>query len=90
MAPGQTIQDIKNKVWQRINILRTFKFTLDRKSIVIIYISFLRPILEYADTVWDNITKGEREDIERIQLEAARIISGATLFLNYVYIKKLL
>ena len=58
--------------------MRSFKFTLDPKSLEVFYFSFIRPILEYADVVWDNLTQLEEEDLEKIQLEAARIIFGAT------------
>jgi len=58
--------------------MRTFKFTLDRKSLEVFYCSFIWPILEYADVVWDNLTQSEEDDLENTQLEAARIICGAT------------
>ena len=31
-----------------------------------------------ADVVWDNLTQSEKDDLKKIQLEAARIICGAT------------
>ena len=40
--------------------------------------AFIRPILEYADVVWCNITKYEEDELEKIQLEAARIVTGTT------------
>jgi len=58
--------------------MRTFKFTLDRKSLLLIYTTFIRPILEYADVVWDNITTQDEIELEKIQQDAARIISGGT------------
>ncbi len=42
------------------------------------YFIFIRPILEYADIVWDNCTQHEKDELEKIQLEAARIVTGAT------------
>ena len=69
---------IKTKAWQRVNIMRKLKFTLDRKSLQTIYISFIRPLLEYADVVWDNCTQYEANELEQIQNEAARIVTGAT------------
>ena len=69
---------IKTKAWHRVNIMRKLKFTLDRKSLQTIYISFIRPLLEYADVVWDNCTKYEANELEQIQNEAARIVTGAT------------
>ena len=50
------IDYIKEKAWTRINIMRKLKYNLDRKSLETIYIVFIRPILEYADVLWDNCT----------------------------------
>ena len=54
------------------------KFKLDRRSLQSIYFSFIRPLLEYADVVWDNCRQYEVNDFEKIQNEAARIVTGAT------------
>ena len=35
--------------------MRALKFKLDRHTMQIIYFSFIRPVLEYADNIWDNI-----------------------------------
>ena len=67
------IEYIKEKAWAMINVMRKFKYTLDRKSLETIYITFIRPILEYADIIWDNCTQQEKNYLEKIQLEAARI-----------------
>jgi hypothetical protein len=40
------------------------------------YLSFLRPLLGYG--VWSNCTIEQSNTIESIQLEAARIVIGAT------------
>jgi hypothetical protein len=58
--------------------MKRFKFTLDRKSLDIIYLSFIRPILEYGDVFFDNCTKLEKTELEQIQHEAARIVTGTT------------
>ena len=58
--------------------MRKLKFKLDRKSLETIYIAFIRPLLEYADTLWDNCTQYEKDELEKIQVEAARIATGAT------------
>ena len=51
-----------------------------------IYFTFIRPILEYADIVWDNCTQHQANELEKIQLEADRIVTGAT---NLVSTQKL-
>ena len=47
-----------------------------------IYISFIRPLLEYADVVWSNCTLEESNMLEAVQVEAARIILGVTKLCN--------
>ena len=74
----QHIAYIKEKAWCRINVMRKLKFSLDRKSLETIYITFIRSLLEYADVIWDNCTQYEKNEIEKIQIEAARIATGAT------------
>ena len=61
-----------------INILRKVKFNLDRKSLETIYSTFIRPLLEYGDIIWDNCTQREKIELDKIQNEAARIATGAT------------
>ena len=58
--------------------MRKLKFQLDRKSLEIIYTVFIRPILEYDNEIWDNCTQYEKDDLEKIQIEAARIATGTT------------
>ena len=48
------INYITSKAWQKIYVMRKLKFLLDRESLNRIYISFIRPTLEYADIVWNN------------------------------------
>ena len=72
------IADIKTKAWQRINVLRAFKFRFDRQSLERMYVSFIRPTLEYSGVVWDNCTKQDKNLLEDIQIEAMRIVTGAT------------
>ena len=47
-------------------------------SIHKIYFTFIRSLLEYAYVVWDNCTQQQSNALEKIQLEAGRIVSGTT------------
>ena len=58
--------------------MRKLKFKLDSKSLEIIYTTFIRPLLEYGDIIWDNCSKYEKQELDKIQTEAARIATGAT------------
>ena len=70
------ILKIHEKASSRLNILRMLKYSLNRKSLIKIYYSFIRPVLEYADVVWDNCTLRESHLLEDVQVSAARIITG--------------
>lgn len=48
------IGNISEKAWVRLNLMRALKFKISRKSLEQMYISFIRPLLEYCDSVWDN------------------------------------
>ena len=52
------------------------KHTLDRETLIKIYFAFIRPVLEYWDVVWCNCTKDNSELLEKVQIEATRIITG--------------
>lgn len=72
------VDNIIEKVTPRLNVFRSLKFRLNRNQLQTVYFSFVRPILEYADTVWDNIPDYLKEKLEGINVEAARIVTGAT------------
>ena len=71
---------VKSKTWKRINIMRKLKFQLDRKSLQTVNFLFIRPLLEFADVVWSNCTLYESNKLDKIQNEAARIVTDATKF----------
>ena len=73
---------IKEKAWGRINVMRKLKFKLDRKSLEIIYMVFIRPLLEYADVIWDNCILYETQELDKIQNEAAPIATGTTKLIS--------
>ena len=58
--------------------MRKLKYKLDRKSLETIYIAFIRPLLEYGDSIWDNCTQADKYELDKIQNEAARIATGVS------------
>ena len=79
---GMLTEYIKEKAWPRINIMRRLKFILDRKSLETIYLSIIRPVLEYGDTIWKTCTQYEKQELDKIQNEAARIVTGTTILVS--------
>ena len=82
------INYIKEKAWHRLNIMRKLKFKLDRKSLETIYLTFIRPLLEYGDVIFDNCTQYEKQELDKIQNEAARIVTGTTKLVSLVTLYK--
>ena len=60
-----------------MNALRKLKYHLDKVSLEKIYLSYIRPILEYGSIIWDNCTVAQSVKLENVQLDVARIITGA-------------
>ncbi|OWF50811.1 RNA-directed DNA polymerase from transposon BS [Mizuhopecten yessoensis] len=75
---NEHISYLISKISPKINILRKFKFSLDRYSLQTMYYTLIRPILDYGDILWDCLTKAQSELLENLQLEAARIVTGGT------------
>lgn len=71
------INNICNRASQRNNILRKFKFKFPRKTLESLYIHMIRPILEYADVIYDNCGTVLSQKLESIQYDAARTCLGA-------------
>ena len=57
-------------------ILAKLKYLLDRTSLQNIYFSYIRPIIEYGNVLLSNCSKELNHNLESLQLEAARIITG--------------
>ena len=64
------------KTYNRLNIMRKSRTFLDRYSLEFFFISFIRPLMEYADAIWDNQKQNLINRLENIQLDAARIVTG--------------
>ena len=72
------IENILSSASKVLGIMRKFKYTLNRESLNQIYISYVRPLLEYSSIVWAGCTEQQITSLERIQNEAARIVTGLT------------
>ena len=62
----------------KLDMMRGLKYKLDRKSLQTIYMSFVRPSLEYGDCLFDGTFDGDLDKLEGVQVEAMRIVTGAT------------
>jgi hypothetical protein len=74
----QHIQNITNSASKVLGTMTALKFKLKRSTLNQMYLSYMRPILEYASAVWDDCTNYEKETLEKLQYEAARVVTGLT------------
>ena len=52
------------------------KHPLCREALIKLYMSFIKPILEYGDIIWDNCSERDAALLEDVEVTAARIITG--------------
>ena len=73
------IDNIVKKAYKKLGLLKKLKFTVSRDILAQMYISFVRPQLEYAVEIWSGCTKYNIEKLEKVQLYAARIVTGLSI-----------
>ena len=78
MKWDQHIETILKSASKIIGIMRKLKYNFTRKALNQIYLSYVRPILEYSCIVWDGCTTEQSNSVEKLQNEAARIVTGLT------------
>ena len=64
-------------------VLRKYRLILPRKALETIYISMIRPILEYGNVLYDNCTLSNKWAIENIQRQAALLCTGGYRHTDY-------
>ena len=74
------IDVIASKASRLLGVLRRLRSSLSRAALSTFYLVYIRPILEYADTTWADLTKKLADRLERLQRKAARIICGMPLY----------
>ena len=72
------INNTLNAASKIIYIMRRLQFTLTRATLNQIYLSYVRPILEYSSIVWAGCSVSCSDSIDKLQNEAARIVTGLT------------
>ena len=68
------IDNISISAGKILGMMRKVKFLLSRKTLKQIYISFLKPILEYASDIWDDCKQYEKDNLEKIQFSLRNCI----------------
>ena len=72
------IDNVTVKASQRTNMMIPLKYKLDKTSLQTMYLTFVRPVMEYGISVWGGTYDSNIVKLERVQIDALRIITGAT------------
>ena len=70
------VEEMTTRAMRRVGILRGLRWRLNRRTIEKLYVTYIQPIFEYGGITWSNCTDEESEQVERVQLAAARIACG--------------
>ncbi len=71
------IREITVKAKRKVDNMRGLMYKLDRITLEKMYMTFVRPILEYGSMVWLNCQDKDKKLLEDVQLEAARVVTSA-------------
>ena len=58
--------------------MRKLKYSISRNALNQMYMSFLLPVVECASVVWDGCSEQDSQTLQKIQNEAARLVTGLT------------
>jgi hypothetical protein len=77
------IDSLIQRTSKQLNVLRKLKFRLKREYLENIYFIFIWQILEYSSEVWYNCGHVNSDRLEKLQLEAARIVTGLICYTSW-------
>ena len=66
------------KATKILGIMRKLKYSISRNALNQMYMSFLLSVVEYASVVWDGCSEQDSQTLQKIQNEAARLVTGLT------------
>ena len=72
------VSDVASKARKKLSLMLPLKYKLDRKSLEIMYNSFVRSSMDYASVVWGGTYQSDLDKLEKINIDAMRIVTGAT------------
>ncbi len=71
------ISEMAAKGRKRLGCIQKHKYRLDRRSLELLYLTFVRPVLEYGGVLYDSANQEDLEILTDIEKEALRTITGA-------------
>ena len=72
------IDEVCIKCKKRLDVMKSLKFKINRKSLEMFYNYFIRPILEYGNVLFVGSPQQDLNKLNLIEKESMRIVTGAT------------
>ena len=79
---------IHQKGSKKLNLLKPLKYKLNRYTMEVLFKSLVRSFLEYADGFWDGCSESDSNLFESLQIQGARVETGALKGTNRVSLLK--
>ena len=67
-----------NSASKIVVLMRNLKYSISRNGLKQMYMSYLLPVVEYASVVWGGCSERYSRTLQKIQKEAARLVTGLT------------
>ena len=77
------IDSVISSASKQVSYLRKLKYQLNKRTLNKLYCTFIRPLLEYGAEVWDGCSMADANRLEKIQMNAARIVTGLPVFASF-------
>ena len=75
---------IYQKASKKFSLLKPLKYNLSRYTLEVLFKSLVLSSLEYANVVWDGCSESDNNLLESLQIEGARVVTGALKGTNRV------
>ena len=72
------VENIVNSASKILALMRKRKYSISRNALNQMYMSYLLPVVEYASVVRDGCSERDSQTLQKIQTEAARLVTGLT------------
>ena len=76
------ISELALKARKRLGCLKRHKYRLSRKVLERCYLTFIRPVMEYGNILYDSASDTDLKLLEDIEKDALRLITGARRLTN--------